>query len=448
MNEGNNLPHTSAKISTILLQYWYQIRNAVPMLSSIGVSVKPEDGSAYLFSTSFSPQLVENGEFMNRFKLVPWMTYRKDFAPIDGYYSDCGWGCMLRSAQMMLAEALFRRESVQGSSVASKSTRERIFRLFADYPDRPYSIHEMSRRAAHYGKMAGEWFEPTLTLLIVCELLRDRERHDHLRAIVARDGLLDASSIVSETGMNNDSTKKDHDPLLHPQQRISTSVLILVPLRLGLRELNEGSYGEALIEAMRFPQSIGMIGGKPAHSLYFCGSQGKRLIFLDPHTVQTAQSCSDLITYQCPDARAMNLGEVDPSLALGFLVSSYEDFIDLKTRVEALPGPAMFSITTKPVDFSADDMEMDDNLMMDEDEFEQVRMPVSPSMQNMPSVTSSSTSAAASETFAMKTQAKDDEDDDFTPVTKAEVQQQLPTPPLQTHSSSSAVKKKEDFVFL
>lgn len=52
------------------------------------------------------------------------------------------------------------------------------------------------------------------------------------------------------------------------------SLLLVVPLRLGLGKVVDAIYVPGLLAMFKFPQSVGCIGGTPRHSLYFVGAKG------------------------------------------------------------------------------------------------------------------------------------------------------------------------------
>lgn len=51
-----------------------------------------------------------NLDFLKATRELLWCTYRSGFEAIGdtGYCSDAGWGCMIRTGQMIVAEALGR----------------------------------------------------------------------------------------------------------------------------------------------------------------------------------------------------------------------------------------------------------------------------------------------------------------------------------------------------
>uniref|UniRef100_A0A7S3JJD3 Cysteine protease n=1 Tax=Euplotes harpa TaxID=151035 RepID=A0A7S3JJD3_9SPIT len=116
-------------------------------------------------------------------------------------------------------------------------------------------------------------------------------------------------------------------------------LFIIICVRLGLNKVPEEQYS-SIKEVLKFPQSVGIMGGKKNKALYFVGSEGDSLIFLDPHYVHDAVSKDyknfSLETYSCDTPKKLSMGYLDPCLGFGFLIRDEDDFIDFKRRIGAL----------------------------------------------------------------------------------------------------------------
>lgn len=79
---------------------------------------------------------------------------------------------------------------------------------------------------------------------------------------------------------------------------------------------------------------MGVIGGRPRHSLYFIGCQEDKLIYLDPHFCQDALNATNLIdfpldTFHCNDPRKMAIAKMDPSCTLAFYCRNKQELDEL-----------------------------------------------------------------------------------------------------------------------
>lgn len=123
-------------------------------------------------------------------------------------------------------------------------------------------------------------------------------------------------------------------------------VLIIVPLRLGLGELNK-IYIDGLKKFLEMESSLGIIGGRPNQALYFFGYVDDSLLYLDPHTCQRSGSVGKKETqaeieidetYHLRSAGRMAFTAMDPSIAVSFLCKTRREFDNLIEQLETKDG--------------------------------------------------------------------------------------------------------------
>lgn len=339
--------------------------------------------------------LLNNEDEVERFRLAfvsrIWMTYRKEFPQLEGttLTTDCGWGCMLRSGQMMLAQGLlvhlmprdwawpdahqltdvdfeaFRPRSparaggIPIPSFASpripntpeKSfTKDHVARVtqnnrqecvrdrqaepihlklltwFGDQPLAPFGVHELVEIGKSSGKKAGDWYGPSIVAHILRKAVAKTSVVHNLAVYVAQDCTVYKEDVVHLCDLSQSQTPPD------PSGHLWKSVIILVPVRLGGEALNP-SYIECVKNILKLECCIGIIGGKPKHSLYFIGYQDEQLLYLDPHycqpVVDVTQVDFSLESFHCSSPKKMPFNRMDPSCTIGFYAKNKKDFESL-----------------------------------------------------------------------------------------------------------------------
>lgn len=309
--------------------------------------------------------------FLDDFESKIWMTYRSSFPPIprssdnstsmtfsvrlrslterEGFSSDTGWGCMIRSGQSMLANALvllhlgrdWRKTDPKADST-TKSEAE-ILSLFADNAKAPFSIHRFVQHGATAcGKHPGQWFGPSATASCIKELSTE------CLAAGLKVYVTPSTSDVYEDRFRSIAAASSTDPTITP-------TLILLGIRLGPDRITPVYY-EALKQSLTYPQSIGIAGGRPSSSHYFVGCQNDTFFYLDPHETRPALSYhsdassyseSEMATCHTRRLRGLKISEMDPSMLIGFLIKDESDWNDWKKRLSEVRGKGIVNVYAK-----------------------------------------------------------------------------------------------------
>ncbi|EFA84441.1 autophagy protein 4 [Heterostelium album PN500] len=414
----------------------------------------------------------EIDRFIADFKNILWFSYRKDFAPIENtnITTDIGWGCMVRTGQMLLARALLRHlyqnENIPEVDRTRPSSKYRkVMNWFCDLPTREhyYSIHQIVHKNKiiakyHNSKLkdfdietdenidllnVDEWFAPTKISVVLKHLLKSHGLSD-ITMYVPSDGVVykdyvrklctderlsfdpessginsgcnsyiidgnaarvpsmqsyqyksassfgqnspsnpafssfvpsksPPSSMEEENYLVGENSGSFKDPLTCSDFFSSScipqrwkSIIILVPIKLGLDKLNEVYFRE-IKSMLELPQSIGLIGGKPKQSFYFVGYQDEHIIYLDPHFVHDTVSPNDINfsdSYHHCVPQKMLISQLDPSMAIGFYCHTQSDFEDFCVRIKEIEkrGFPVVSVGEQCPDYQveSDDVDLDE----------------------------------------------------------------------------------------
>jgi cysteine protease ATG4 len=306
--------------------------------------------------------------FLADFRSLVWVTYRRGFPRIgaSAYTTDAGWGCTLRSAQMLLANALhvhfFGREwrrrddgrfGDRGASGASDAAAHgRLLSWFNDHPsepDCPFSVHAILRAG---GFAPGRWLGPCALAICLRRMLRETRPGGATSYVVAgedgasfgggapvlrrRDVARHAEEEATrgwgrggggggggEDGGDGDGPGRLDLPSAPMRLACDagsgseapawTPTIVLVPLVLGLDRFVNPAYVPSLMRVLSIPQSMGFIGGRPGASRYVVGAQDDVLFFLDPHVTQPAVGLTTLRDGSVIPSPGMDAPELFPT---------------------------------------------------------------------------------------------------------------------------------------
>ncbi|XLS78927.1 hypothetical protein HN51_063161 [Arachis hypogaea] len=276
---------------------------------------------------------VVNSGSMRRFQERVLGTGRTEISSSDGfdaigdskYTSDFNWGCMFRSSQMLVAQALLFHK-------LGRSWRKNIDKV----------SHWIKNILRSYKVLV---IRRLLLSLFTISFKPVKRETDNLAeqplpmAIYVVSGDEDGERGGAPVVCIEDASKRCSD--FSRGKLVWTPLLLLVPLVLGLDKINP-RYIPLLQSTFKFPQSLGILGGKPGASTYLIGVQGDKALYLDPHEVQQVVNINgesqetSTSSYHSNVIRHIPLDSINPSLAIGSYCRDKDDFDDFCSRASKL----------------------------------------------------------------------------------------------------------------
>ncbi len=359
-------------------------------LVNLNTKFIPDSTSIHLLNQIFNPNepsgLKIFKETLDKLLLITYRSNYKQQKNIKNdsiYTSDCGWGCMIRSSQMIFSRMIylifeyiynkepseklvkaiipfFMDDNISMSEINIKSsdftmigmdsyisqlqkfleqknTENQNKKLEIKSFDPPFSIQKICTIGEIFGRTCGEWFSD-YELPKIYEIINTTFNIIPNLSILHFNSDIDMQTIlescfekVEKDKISNEDKQKYFTNELDESFCFKKMGAIFVSLRLGVTSISE-DYFPAIKKLFECKQILGFIGGKFHFASYFFGFCGDDLLYLDPHYNQ--DSCNNLdnktfMTYINKTVYKFPIKSLQSAFTVGFLFRDLIEFRNL-----------------------------------------------------------------------------------------------------------------------
>ena len=325
-----------------------------------------------IFNSSFYLKNDEGKKkFNEKIDRILYFSYRKNY-PIQinyknksEYTSDCGWGCMIRSSQMLFARAIYKifkkTKSIEDSLKSTlyyfldNPLNENELPIYLnDYYQKikselnlnsqikkkifsPFSIKNICSIGEIYGKTCGEWFSDVNLPHIFDIINLNMNVIPNLKVInftscVLLKNLIEKCFKIPNSIITVGNNNLEYINFNDEQYILENSGLIFISVRLGIYNISE-EYYFAMKKLYSCKEFLGFVGGKNNAASYFIGFNEKNMIYLDPHYSQDSIvppiDDNNIKSYSVTNLYQIPFENLQPAFTMGFLFTNILEFNDM-----------------------------------------------------------------------------------------------------------------------
>lgn len=254
---------------------------------------------------------------------IMYFSYRNLFQRLpSGGTTDAGWGCLLRSAQMLMSTALLRAASdgkiplFNDWHSTENTMYGKIESLFMDEPNATFGIHRLHEESCKAGACSNSFLSPTH----VAEALVGANNNYNNQCCMSHLHCLRTSCVEKKTVFN----------LIG-----EGPVLLLIPVVCGYKTV-ANNYQNALFEFIRFPCCNGLLIGHKNAGYFAFGHQKRTFLCLDPHYIQKAYSTPSTRGKRKGKCFTCSANDIEPSLLISFYIHDSQDMESLCTFLSGI----------------------------------------------------------------------------------------------------------------